>query len=101
MFFEHAVYKGVLDSAQARTTPIATPYEAVVSRSTKGSLCRIFPDTLTFIQQRILQLVAKDERYDIDLSLQFDLISHVCLGASRSLFAKSTVRSTRFKILMT
>ncbi len=63
LFFEHVIFKGVLDSPQSRNTPIALPFDAVVARNPKGSLCRIFPTSIHAIQLCIAELVAKDERY--------------------------------------
>lgn len=55
---------GVLKSSQARTTPIAFPYEAVVESKTPGATTRILHDTSRCIQRCIEDLVKKDPRYD-------------------------------------
>lgn len=48
---------GVLHSDQARTTPIALPYQSVVAVSPKGYSCRITSDTLQCIQGKINDLM--------------------------------------------
>lgn len=54
---------GVLQSDQARTTPIALPYKSVVSVAPKGYACRIANSTLKDIQQKIVDLVPDNLEY--------------------------------------
>ena len=43
---------GVLASSQSRTTPIALPYQSVVSVAPTGYACRVIRDTLLKIQDK-------------------------------------------------